>query len=155
MAQILKKKNPAKVECLHSHLCEVLQPWWDPCRNRSGPAERRRGDGSRVTSVLWSWNRTGLVHDNRRLAWIVAHVEARRRGLRVSVPPRARRVRSHHVAAMLSHGVRHLAGRAWITWKTHNQDQVCFTGSEQSISHYFQLSLLYIQSYKHPHLLKC
>lgn len=106
-------------EFLQPYLCEVLQPWWDPDRNASGPAEGRRGDGSRVTSVLWSWNGTGLVHDNRWLAWIVVHVEAWRRGLRVSVPSRARRVRSHHVAAVLSHGVRCLVGRAWITWKTH------------------------------------
>lgn len=115
------KHESSHFKSLHPHLCEVLQPRWDPYRNVSGPADRRRGDGSRLTSVLWSWNGTGLVHDNGWLAWVVVHVEAWRRGLRVSIGARARRVRS------LRHGVRRLARRAWIawiawiTWKTHTR----------------------------------
>lgn len=115
-------------ELLHPYLCEVLQPWWDPHSSGSGERARGRGrgDGSRVTSVLRSWN--GLVHDDR-LAWIVAHVEAWRRRLRVSVATRDRRVR------MLNHGVRCLVGGARITWKTDTRiKELLANSTEQTAS---------------------
>lgn len=106
-------KSPDLKEKLHLHpnLCQVFQPRWDPHRDGGRPAERCRSDGSRLAPVLRSWNGTGLVHD-RRLALIVVHVEARRRGLRISVATRSGRVRGHRLATVLSHGV------AWITWTT-------------------------------------
>lgn len=106
------------LEVLHLYLCEVLQPWWDTDWNVARPAERRRGDCAGMPAVLRSWSGTRLVHDNRRLAWVIVRVEAWRRGLRVSVPTWARRVRGHHLAPVVSHGVRRLVGRARITWKT-------------------------------------
>lgn len=107
-------------EFLHPYLCEVLQPWRDPHsggrgeRARGRSRGRGRGDGSGVASVLRYWN--GLVHDDR-LALIVAHVEAWRGRLRVSVATRGRRV------GMRNHGVRCLVGGARITWKNTPRDQ--------------------------------
>lgn len=120
-------------EFLQPYLCEVLQPWWHPHSSGSGERARGRGrgrgHGSRVTSVLWS--RNGLVHDDR-LAWIVAHVEAWRRRLRVSVATRGRRVR------VLNHGVRCLVGGARIAWKTDTRIKELLSNSTEQTASTFE-----------------
>lgn len=96
-----------------SYLCEVLQPRWDPHRDHGWHSDWGRCD----TPVFWSWDRARLVHD-RGWALVVAHVEARRRGLVVvSVATGTGRVRGDAVVPWLGHRVGHLVGRVWVNWE--------------------------------------
>ncbi|TNN67906.1 hypothetical protein EYF80_021875 [Liparis tanakae] len=86
-----------------SYLGQVLEPRWDPHRNRS----RSLRDPSVRGAVLRRWSRRAdgprLVHDGRR-ALVVARVEAHWRGLTgVSVPALRSWIRGHGVAAGLRH----------------------------------------------------